>query len=170
MVEMSAITVSPFESQIASYKEAVSSAKEQLLKTFAFVPDEKLTWSPSATARSPIQIVAHCGLANEAFATVIGGGELPVSGSAEEASAAIRAAGRDVTGRDEAVRMVEESTARVIAALDGVTPEMMETSPMSPFGPFPFVAWITLPGNHMAGHAHQIDYLETIWGDIEDHM
>jgi hypothetical protein len=65
--------------------------------------------------------------------------------------------------------MVEDSTAAVLEALDSVTAEMLDTAPLSPFGPFPFAFWMQLPAEHMKAHASQIDYLQTIWGDLENH-
>ena len=168
---MSATTVSNLAELVAQSKQSAEEAKALLLGNLSVVPDDKLTWSPSASARSAVQIVAHCGLANEAFATVIAGGEIPIGGlSAEEASNQIRQAGAMVTSREEAVRLIEESTAKVIAALDQATPELLATTPMTPFGPFPYEAWMVLPGQHMGGHAQQLAYLQTIWGDLEDHM
>jgi hypothetical protein len=168
---MSATTVPNLAELVAQAKQSAEEAKALLLTNFSFVPDDKLTWSPSASARSAVQIVAHCGAANEAFAEVIAGGEIPINGlSPEEASAQIRISGATVTSREEAVELVEESTARVIAALDKATPELLATAPMTPFGPFPYEAWMVLPGQHMGGHAQQLAYLQTIWGDLEDHM
>ena len=155
---------------IAQTKQGTERATGQMLSTLKHVPDDKLNWSPAETARTALQIATHCAHANNAFAMVIRGEELPFSGSAEEAAARIREAGRDVTSRDIAVQMLEESTQTVLKALDGVTPDQLGTSPMSPFGPFPFALWMNLSAIHTGGHARQIDYLETIWGDVEDHM
>jgi len=51
-----------------------------------------------------------------------------------------------------------------------MTAERFATSPNSPMGAFPMAFWASLPGLHMSGHATQIDYLQTIWGDLADHM
>ena len=154
---------------VAQAKRDTEAAKADLLRTFAFVPDDKLTWSPSPTARSAIQIVAHCGLANSAFSGLLRGEPLPLPADPAEAAAQIRAAGRDVASREEAVRLVEDGTARVIAAVDRVTPEMVATTPDSPFGPLPFPVWMTISALHMGGHARQVDYIQTVWGDVDDH-
>lgn len=154
---------------IAQAKRDAEEAKAQLLRTFEFVPEDRLGWSPSSTARTALQIVAHCGTANVAFATVLRGEELPLPSNPEEAAALIRAGGREVETREVAVKLVEDSTAEVIAALDRVTADMIETAPTSPFGPLPFPVWMSLPSIHMSGHARQIDYLQTIWGDTDDH-
>lgn len=151
-------------------KRDAETARAQLLKTFEFVPEDKLTWSPSPTARTALQIVAHCGAANGAFAAVLRGEEPPLSKDPGEAAAQIRDGGKDVATRAAAIRSVNDSTAAVIAALDRVTPDRIGTTPDSPFGPIPFTVWMNLPSMHMGSHAHQIDYLQTIWGDLENHQ
>jgi hypothetical protein len=154
---------------ITQSKQATEEAKSQLLKTLGFVPEDKPTWSPSSTARSAVQIVSHCGMANQAFATLLRGEPLALPSDPEEAARVIREAGKDIATREAAVKMLEESTAEVLAALDTVTEERAATSPNSPFGPLPFSVWMQVPGMHMGGHARQIDYLQTIWGDQQDH-
>jgi hypothetical protein len=154
---------------IAQAKQATEAAKTSLLKTFEFVPEDKIGWSPSKTARTAVNIVAHCGMANGAFAALLRGEPLPLPASPDEAMALIRAAGRDITSREAAVKLVEDSTADLLRALDGVTDARMQTTPASPFGALPFSFWMQVPAEHMGGHARQIDYLETIWGDHEDH-
>jgi hypothetical protein len=155
---------------IAEPKRNTEGAKAQLLKTFEFVPEDKLDWSPSATARTALQIVAHCGAANGAFAAMIRGEGWALSFDPNEAWAQIRAGGSDVTTREGAVKSVEESTAAVLAALDKVSAEMVDTAIKTAFGPLPFSFVMTFPAQHMGGHARQIDYLQTIWGDVEDHQ
>jgi len=159
-----------FRAQIEQTKAATEQAMGRLLTTFKFVPDDKLGFTPSPTARTPLHLVGHCGMANMAFATVIRGEDLPVFGSPEEAAEQVRNAGREIASREEAVRLVEESTAAVLAALDGVTPDQLSTFPNSPFGPMPFPFWMNLASIHMSAHASQIDYIQTIWGDFEDHF
>src|SRR2546425_10949006 len=98
---------------IAQNKQETEQAKAQLLKTFAFVPDEKLRWSPSESARTPLWIAAHCGVSNDAFATILRGEELPMPKDPREASKRIREGGRDVQSREEAVKLVERNTVKV---------------------------------------------------------
>src|SRR5689334_13777881 len=123
---------------IAQAKEATERAKADLLKTFEHVPDDRLAWSPSSTARTPLWIVAHCGAANDAFAAILRGESSPLPKDPAEAAAVIRAGGREAATRAEAVRSVAESTAAILRVLDGVTPAMLETSPESPAGAFPY--------------------------------
>ena len=154
---------------VARTKEDTERAKAQLLRTFEFVLDEKLLWSPAPSARTAVQIVSHCGMANFAFATALRGEEFELSADPTEAAVQIRLAGREIATREEAVKLVEDSTAEVLEALDNVSEAMLETEPLSPFGPFPFTFWMSLPSDHMTAHVSQIDYLQTIWGDLESH-
>lgn len=157
------------EDRIAEAKQKTEAATARLLATFAHVPEDKLRWSPSSTARTALQIVAHCGASNRAFAAILRGEPLPLPASLEEAMVVIRAGGKDVATREEAVKLVEDSTAEIMTALDTVTADRIETTPQSPFGPMPFAVWMTIPPDHMGGHSRQIDYLQTVWGDIDDH-
>ncbi|MGV3616763.1 MAG: DinB family protein [Fimbriimonas sp.] len=154
---------------IEKTKDEVQAASAQLLKTFEFVPDDKLNWTPSESARSPLGIVAHCGLANGAFATILRGEKLAFEGGPEEMMALSRRMEAKIDTREAAVKLIQESTASVLDALDGTTSEMLDSTPDSPFGPLPYPFWMSVPPSHMIGHSRQIDYIQTIWGDAVDH-
>ncbi|MCW3061696.1 MAG: hypothetical protein JWQ02_3517 [Capsulimonas sp.] len=162
--------VSPAIESIARAKSAVISSRDLLLSTFSYVPDDKLHWSPSPSARTPLQIAAHCGGANATFATLLRGEPWPLASTAAEAVAQIyeRDAATDIS-RDNAAKLIEDSSAALIAALENATPATLETMIWTAFGEFPYDFAMTFPAGHMAGHARQIDYLQTIWGDREDH-
>ncbi|RYG20647.1 DinB family protein [bacterium] len=155
--------------RIEEVKASVKQASEGLLKTFSFVPDDKLTWSPSDSSRSALWIVGHCAEANRAFARGIRGESFP-SMSMEEFGQMVWNAGRDTKSRAEAVTLLQESTQEIVAALDGLTSEKMSAVVQSPFGPIPVAVWMTFADGHMMGHACQIEYLQTIWGDQQSHM
>ncbi len=154
---------------IENTKTATTRARADLRKTFEFVPEDKLMWSPSLTARTPLWMAMHCGVANAAFVAILRGEPLPLPTDPVEAAAFIRAAGQEAESRAEALRAIEDSTAEILQALDNVTAAMLETLPASPFGPLPFTVWMQVPSIHMTGHARQLDYLQTIWGDVQDH-
>lgn len=154
---------------VENAKTATERAKTDLLKTFEFVPEDRLTWSPSPTARTPLWIVTHCGAANAAFAAILRGEPLPLPMDPVEAAAFIRAAGRGAEHRSEALQAIQDSTLELAQAFDTVTDAMLETSPNSPVGAFHFTVWMQVPAIHMKGHARQLDYIQTIWGDVQDH-
>lgn len=156
-------------SQIAQAKEQAQRGAADLLKTFSFVPDDKLAWSPSATSRSALWIVGHCAEANRAFARGIRGEELGAPADPAAFERMVWEAGRETATREDAVRKIEETVAEIQAALDALTPERAAGMVDFPFGPMPMLFWITFGGLHMEGHARQIDYLQTIWGDLQNH-
>jgi len=154
---------------IAQAKEATEKAKGDLLKTLEFTPEDRLAWSPSPTARTPLWIAAHCGASNLAFAAVLRGEPLPLPSDPDARALMIRLGGKDVTTRAEAVGFLNDSAEAVLQALDGVTDDMLARTVESPFGAFPFPFWMNLPSRHMEYHRSQLAYLQTIWGDLQDH-
>lgn len=150
-------------------KEA-QEACDYLLKTFSFVSDDKMNWSPAESARSALQLVVHCGLSNKAFASIMRGEDIPLPSDLSDFRGLLRGFEAEVTDRNAAVALVKETTQTAIDAINEVTEETFASSPASPFGPMPMPFWMTLSGMHMKAHACQLDYLQTIWGDVEDHF
>jgi hypothetical protein len=68
------------------------------------------------------------------------------------------------------VELIESNTTKVLEALDQISEEKLASTTPTPFGPLPYMVWVNLPAAHMAGHAAQIAYLQTIWGDLQDHQ
>lgn len=129
----------------------------RMLITFAAVPDDRLNWTPSPTAKTPLRILSHCVDANRAVTRVIRG----------EAESASPNWDFHIDQRDEATRALEDSVAEYNAALDSMTPELFASQAMSPAGPSPVSEWMHFIGWHLAEHACQIDYLQTCWDDQE---
>ncbi|HPT99844.1 MAG TPA: DinB family protein, partial [Armatimonadota bacterium] len=93
---------------IEQAKQWTREGKSRFLNTFAFVPDDKLTWTPSPTALSALRIAAHVGVTNQTLAGAIAGEALPTNDPAE-LSAMGDAAEKAITTREAAVRLIEES-------------------------------------------------------------
>ena len=150
-------------------KAQVENGKDRLLKTFAAVPDDKVTWSPSPTAKSALRVVAHIGVTNYGFVSILRGQESKFS-SFEELFAFFNPEEAKITSREQAVKLIEDSTNALLAALDELTEAKMASEVKGPFGPMPMTFWMALPSRHADNHASQIDYLQTIWGDMEIQM
>lgn len=100
---------------------------------------------------------------------ILRGQSPPLPPALAEINTFIRNGGKDTKTRDEAIHLVEESFNDILCALDTVTPERLQSIPDNPVGPLPFTVWMQVPSEHMKGHRHQLAYLQTIWGDLEDH-
>lgn len=138
---------------------------KRLLATFAAVPDDKLGFKPSPTSKSPIEIIAHCGSTNLRLAGALA---RETAGSAG-AAAAPEASSASPGSRKEALELLAESVSKLDSAIEKVTPDMLSRTVALPFGQMPMARLIAIPSSHLQGHAAQIDYIQTIWGDMDGH-
>ena len=157
-------------SETTQVKSDLHRYKVRLLHLLSFVPDDKLTWTPSPTAKSALRIAVHCGLTSRFFADVITG-KLPEAMPAlPEFFGALDQAEQSVTSRDAAIALLEETTAALSDAIDSVNAENIGSLAVSPFGAMPLQFWIQQGGAQYAGHIGQLEYLQTIWGDLDNHF
>ena len=155
------------EDVISMCKGRATEAMKHFLCVLSFVPADKLTWSPTPTAKSAMQIVAHCAGYSGAFVTIIRDGAFP---SVEEFLGPIESAISGITTLVQAEAVLRKGTADTIAALDDVRPEQVGAILATPIGLTPFTFFMDIPARHLFAHAAQIDYLQTCWGDLEIHF
>ena len=155
------------EDVITTCKERATQAMERFLRVLSFVPADKLTWSPAPTAKSALQIAAHCAGYSGGFVPILRSGKFP---SVEEFLGPIEAAIQSITTLVQADAVLRNGTAETVAALDAVRPEWIGAVIDTPIGPQPFSFFIDLPARHLDNHTAQIDYLQTCWGDQEVHL
>ena len=155
---------------VADAKSRFERYSERLLHLFSFVPDDKLTWTPSPTAKSSLGIVAHCASVSEFFAKVITRTMPENMASPEEFFKWLADSEAKITTREGAVASVKAATTNLCKAIDTVNAGNIDTAPNSPFGSVPMQFWIHQGGDQLAGHVGQIEYLQTIWGDLDNHM
>ena len=159
-----------------STKNAIEQAKQHTLAckgrfqlTFSFVPDDKLDYSPSSTTRTPLRIATHVAMSNFTFAGIIKM-DPPKESDMEAIKAMMAEKEASITTREQALAMLEESTDAVLAALDGCNDDTIDAMIPTPVFTAPMTFWMNLPARHMDNHASQIDYIQTVWGDMDWHM
>ncbi len=157
------------EGLVESAKQNAKASLDQLLKTFSFVPVDKQNWSPSPTAKSAQQILAHCAVSNGVFTAIINGDPFP-PGPLEAVFANFEAEEKRLTTVDSAKEALIQSIQPVYAALDKLTPDRIGSIVETPVLNAPMPFFMNLPGIHMGNHAAQIDYLQTCWGDLDPHF
>jgi hypothetical protein len=156
------------EDLVTSCKESAVKGMEFFLRNFSFVPDDKLTWTPTPTAKSAIRIAAHTALYAGRFARMIKDRKLPASDNLTEWLAQRNAEEAALTSRTEMESIFRKGTDEVLAALDSLTPEAIGGALDSGLGwSMPMTRLMNLPGWHATLHTGQIDYLQTCWGDQE---
>ena len=153
---------------VATCKKSAVQGMEYFLRNFSFVPDDKLTWTPTPTAKSALRIAAHTALYAGRFARMIEARQLPAHDNLTAWLAQREAEELAITGRDQIEPIFRKGTEEVVAALDSLTLEEMESTLDSGFGWSVPMTWLmNLPGVHATLHAGQIDFLQTCWDDQE---
>ncbi len=157
----------------ATIKEAKAEfdrAKDGIARALAATPDDKINWSPSATARTPLQLVYHAG---HGTAGMVGffSGEMGEGGFDPAAiDDMCRAAEAGATSREAALEQLEKGAATYHAWVDGLTEEQFARPFQTPMGERSMADVITFPADHIRGHTAQLNYIQTVYGDRGWHM
>ena len=157
------------EDTITQAKAEFLRAQERIAHALATTPDDRLHWSPSPTARTPIQNLGHAASMTAMLQGMLTGEPFPFAGIAE-ADAAARASEKQFTSREQVLEVLEQTSREYVAWLDTLTPEQLAAVVTTPFAAVPLATGITWSAFHMHGHAAQIDYIQTIYGDHDWHI
>lgn len=141
---------------------------EMFLRNFSHVPDDKLSWKVTPTAKSALRIAAHTALYAGRFAAMIRDRATPKPDDLEEWLAQREAEEVAITSREEVERIFRAGTEEVLAALDSLSADEVAMELDSGQGwSMPMTFLMGLPGWHATLHMGQIDFLQTCWGDQE---
>jgi hypothetical protein len=148
-------------------KDAVT-AMEWFLRNLSHVPQDKLEWAPSPTAKSALQIAAHVAVTQGNFANMIRARKLPMNDEIQTFIERTASEEKALTDIDEIIALFRKNTDEVLSALDELKPEDAEIALDSSQGwTMPMTFLMKLPAYHAIGHTAQIDMLQTCWGDQE---
>lgn len=149
--------------KIDAEKHALDQAMSRLYDTFGFIPDDKLHYKPTEHAKSPLHIAAHTAMTNSFLANVLKTGELPDPSFL----ANLRQIGLEqeapFTTRQQVMDVLASSHQEMKDAYDKISIPALEANPRLQF-------FATLPAYHTVNHAAQLDYIQTLWGDYENHF
>lgn len=156
---------------IEQAKDDFVRAKNSLAHALATTPDDRLNWSPSPSARTPIQVVAHAAIAIKNLNNTLDGRPFKAE-SIPAADAGFREEERQYTTREQATELLEKHSTAYLVWLDTLTPERLDSIVELPFdlGQAPLKACLTFPPMHTQVHASQIQYIQTIYGDHDWHL
>lgn len=154
------------ETLVAICKANAVDNMEMFLRNFSHVPDDRLTWTPTPTAKSALRIAAHTALYAGRFARMMNDRALPAVTDLDTWLAEREAEEIAITRREEIEPLFRRGTEEVLAALDALTPEDIELRLDSGMGwSMPMSFLMKLPGWHATLHTGQIDFLQTCWDD-----
>jgi len=140
-----------------------------LYNTFKYVPEEKLTWAPSETAKCALHVAAHCVIVNYGIANLLKGEGAKITTFAD-LFAISAAKEKEFTDKQQVLDQIEASTQAVGDAIRAVPAEGIEAMVGHGELQSPAAFYMNLAGMHMAMHSAQIDYLQTTWGDCVPHF
>lgn len=156
-----------FQTQaIERAKADFARAKQQLLTAFASTPDDRLSWSPSPTARTPLQVAAHAASALKSIHEMLDGRPFGANTTAN-ADQSFREHDEQFSSREQVLHLLEENSAAYERWLAALSPEALEGTIELPFGSGRacLAEALTFAPGHTNYHTAQINYIQTVYGD-----
>ncbi len=151
---------STMEDIISQTKAELVRAKQQMAHALATTPDDRINWSPSSTARTPVQQVSHGAKSLPGIQGMLVGKPFPYA-SVAEFDAALRVEDEELKDREQVLSLLEKNSAEYLSWLDTLTPEQLASMVQPPFGPpVPMAVGITFAAYHLRFHIAQMDYLQ----------
>jgi hypothetical protein len=146
-------------------------AKDRLSRALANTPDDRINWSPSPSARTPIHQVAHSARSIKHILEQMSGTPFAIPTTAE-ADHDFREWEQQFNTREQVLDLLERNSAEYLAYLDALTPDKLDTMAKMPFGlgEAPVRGWLEAPPAHTNYHTAQIEYMQTIYGDQDWHL
>jgi hypothetical protein len=149
-----------------NWKSDFNRSKDWFIAALKALPADRLNWSPSETARSPLALAAHVALS---VGHMLGNlrGETFGAPTTTEADIFHRKQESAITSIEEALKLLETNARFYFAWLDGLTPDDLRNSVGMPFGigPVEISEAISFMPKHIDWHHAQLQYLQTIYGD-----
>ncbi len=146
-------------------------AKAGIERALATTPDDRINWSPSPSARTPVQQVAHVAWAVKSMHGMLMGQPYSIP-TPEQADREFMEWDRQFTTREAALAELEKNSAAFLSWLEGVQEADLNRVITFPFGmgeaPMSFV--LPFMSAHIDWHAAQMAYMQTIYGDRDWHM
>lgn len=151
----------------AEFEQAVRGVKHALATT----PENLLTWSPSKTSRSPLQVAAHIAIGGRDMLGNLTGNTFAIQ-TTEEAEKFHRERDSKVETLAECNELLDALVTDYSKWLDGLTESSLNEMMKLPFGmgEIPVGLGITFMPFHVHWHTAQINYIQTIYGDHDWHM
>ena len=135
------------------------------LRDLSYIPEDKLGVSPIGAARSPLAFTAECIGFNMLVADVLEG--KPFQTPEPDAMAAFACS---IDTSEKARDGIQASSQRIIALLKGMSSEELAAPATTPWGtPLNNLKLAGMAAHHMNYHDGQLNYIQALYGDAEDH-
>lgn len=147
-------TLTPFN-QIAA--EITKDAADGILRSYEATPEDKRLWKPLESGRHIVGQLLECADANFYFAEYLRNFVAPADYAEHKADTA-----------EEALKIFNDSVEVILSAINEFPKERLEdTFPAK--NPRPYRWMMLFLARHMYYHWGQINYIQTLYGDAEQH-
>ena len=156
---------------IQSAKQEFEQSRNRVLSLLESTPDDKLNWSPSPTARTPLALVAHAAMSLYNITEMLKGRPFGATATAV-ADKDFRKAEQEFTSRAAVVALFEKGAAEYVAWIDALTEEGLNDPITFPFGlgTGTVLYGLSAAARHTEAHIAQLEYIQTIYGDHDWHI
>lgn len=143
------------------FATATPKAAAALVTALERLPADKRPWSPASTSRSALDMVAECAMLNGTTAHVISHRAFP-----EHFDFTLYQSDKAKLAQDEAraLELLQENTAKVVAALQVVPEADLKHEVQMPWGLMKLEQIIAYPYWNMSYHEGQINYIASLLG------
>jgi uncharacterized damage-inducible protein DinB len=154
-----------------SFQEVAAGMIEKISRDLALLanatPDDKLIWQPMGEGRTILNQLTECAFANRKWTLILQEGAYRTLTEAERAALSV-----EPENRDNVLRLLQETTEELTATIRALPDEMVATE-----WPLEWNRTVTRTVAeaclhaywNMAYHEGQISYIQTLYGDQEEH-
>jgi uncharacterized damage-inducible protein DinB len=152
-------------------KGAFLNAKHGLLRALETTPDDRLNWRPSETARSPLHVAGHAAFAIDSMLGNMTGNTFPLE-TTDLAETYFRDLEQAFTSRGQVTELLESNSKKYLDWLDQLDDPQLESMFVLPFGmgSAKTADGLDFMALHLMWHTAQIQYIQTIYGDLKTHF
>ena len=144
--------------------ELTREAAEVLIAVATATPAERLAWKPLDSGRSILEQLAECSVANRKWAAILRTG---VYANLPEGTYA--RAVHEATDLTSAVHMLRKATSELTAAIGSISPDRLGDTIETEWHPYSIARCCLHAYWNMTYHEGQINYIQTLYGDYEEH-
>ncbi len=146
--------------------------KNELERTFAAVPDDKLTWKPAEGARTALDAFGQGAQGLQMTVGLIQSRGEGMANMDMRAMMSQMAQERATWSRQDAMTHMETGWSQFKAAVEPLTDEELGAPITMPFGggtTAPMAFWIMTAYRNLVSRFAQINYIQTLYGDSQPH-
>jgi hypothetical protein len=146
-------------------QNVITRTSGMIIQDLAFIPEDKLNVSPMGCARTPLHFTAECAGFNMYVGKLLAGevAERPSPEVREQFYASIDTL-------EKATEAIRSSADKILAGLENADDEMLMKEIQAPWGAtVPVYQLVQTAGVHMGYHDGQINYIQSLYGDGENH-